>query len=149
MAFAVGRISEAGKIINPANNRKPYVACVVEMQRRFYGENKSYAQRIQVHSYTRDLQALAAELTQGTLVEVHGDVDAFASEFNHKTYANIRITGYVTVIAEDNCDEEPAPRSSHSVDSGILGNSPLPVRSAAVAHGDAPAPVPSDDDVPF
>ena len=86
-----GRVWKAGRVVTPENGTKPFVSCIIELQRRHY-QDKSYAQRVELRVYTKEPDDLAARLTEGALVLASGSGDAYLMEVNGKHYANLRVT---------------------------------------------------------
>lgn len=98
IVILAGRLWSAAKLTQPDNGSKAYVEFTVKMQPRVW-QGKTYFQKV----YCRSFNPLAVEqlpqLTADTLVTVTGEGDAVVEQGRDgKSYANIRVTGNVTLL---------------------------------------------------
>ncbi len=89
---AAGRVFKPGRVVRPENGNKPFVGCIIELQRRHY-QDKTFAQKIEVRVYCQDPDDLASRLTEGAYILVAGSGDVYLREGEGgKHYANLRVT---------------------------------------------------------
>ena len=129
----VGRVLKAQAAQTKAG--KPVGNVRVEVEKA-YGE-KTFKTRFEVAVYGQDADA-ASKLQPGTLVSAQGEIGATTREWQGKTYANLTLTGRVTVLQDrpewpEGKEAAPAPRQA----------------PPAAQPAPAGAPTPEDDDVPF
>lgn len=131
-AYGVGTLFSRD-IIEP-EGKKAFLSLNVEMEPRTYNGTE-YRQRVNVKYYGQDMRDVFMNTGEGDLIEFSGDVDAYTVEAKKtgKTYANLRVTGQVSVVKAN----APAQRRE--------AHAPAPARTAPAA----PTQPDVMDDVPF
>ena len=130
-AYGVGTLF-AKDIVQP-DGKKAFLSLNIEMEPRHYG-GTDYKQRVNVKYYGQDMRDVFMNTVEGDLIEFSGDVDAYTVEAKKtgKTYANLRVTGQVSVVKAN------APTQRREA------TAPAPVRTAPAQsqQGDENDPVP-------
>lgn len=92
----IGTVKFAGKIVEPGENKKPFLACVIE-DARTWGD-KTYRTSVNCLMYGRDIEAIAPKLTVGTIACCDGEVSIDKREKDGKQYHNIKIVGNIEAL---------------------------------------------------
>lgn len=129
----VGKVLKAK--MDTTKSGKPIGKVRVEVGRKY--QDKVFTKRFDVCVYGQD-STFAGALHPGTLVWASGEVDAYVSEYNGKTYANLQITGRIGIVENG----EPAPRQNTPAKAPSQAELPT-TTTAAIDEFKA------DDDVPF
>jgi hypothetical protein len=136
--YGIARVRSAS-IETPKEGGKTFLGVFVEFSPRQLDNGKVYTQRLAIRSYQRDMSELVQRLKPGVMVSFVGEVDAYATEKDGKTYANPRLVGRLEVL-----DLGQGGQSQPQQQTQPRGN--VSAKSAASAAGNDGPP---DDDVPF
>ena len=135
----VGRIVKAKVDTNKNGKRVGKVR--IEVSKK-YGD-QTFTTRFDCHVYGPEAEAAGA-LPVGAMAWASGEVQAYVSEYDCKTYANLQLTGRVGAIEVGNF-EQHRPQPERQSDFPKAPPSPKPL--AATAEDDGPPP--DEEDVPF
>lgn len=94
--YGVGKVKQAS--IETPEGGKQFLGVFVEFSPRTLGNGKTYTQRVAVRSYQKDMGELVHKLRPGTMITFVGEVDAYTSERDGKTYANPRLVGRIELL---------------------------------------------------
>lgn len=129
IGIIVGRVLKAQAAQTKAGKNVGNVR--VEVEKTYNGE--TYKTRFDVAVYGNEADA-AAKLLPGTLVSAQGEIGAKTREYQGKWYANLTLTGRITVLQDrPEFPQQEAPTQ----------------RQSAPKQADLPAGPAADDDVPF
>lgn len=95
--------------MDTSKSGKPVGKARVEQRRNY--QDKVYTKRFDVSVYGQDA-TFAGSLQPGTVVWASGEIDAYVSEHNGKTYANLQLTGRIGVVEVGEATQAPAPRQN-------------------------------------
>jgi single-stranded DNA-binding protein len=126
---AIGRIGRAGKIVNPGNGKKPFLATTIISTRHFNGN--SFDTYCDVLVYGKDIDQLVHQATEGALACASGEVSATHYTKGDKTYSNPKIVGQLEILSGG------APKAA-----------PAAERPARTTKPATTSPI-DDEDVPF
>lgn len=118
---------------------KPFGKARVEQSRKYM--DKVFTKRFDVRVHGQDA-TFAGALQPGTLVWASGEVDAYVSEHNGKTYANLQITGRIGIVENGDTPQAHAPRQNTPAKAPAQTELP----TAAPASGEPPV---EDMEIPF
>jgi single-stranded DNA-binding protein len=129
--IVIGRIARAGKIVNPGNGKKPFLATTVVSTRHYNGN--SFDTYCDVLVYGKDIDQLVHQATEGALACASGELSANGYAKEGKNYANPKIVGQLEILSGG------APKAAPAVGERPARTTTKPATTSPI----------DDEDVPF